>query len=195
MRSTGCMYWFSCCLPVLLSLSPRRAIHLQSSHPSDRVKRDAADLCVSTGLPGPCNTGASNALLASSAWHKLNAILVFSDSRLGTVQDVLPEGGSLAIPCSHVYPHTSPIFETCNRDWSALKGADAARVAAAAALGCDVCVRSVWERYDSRDYYSSGEPPNIAQLRKYHPSPPDIVSNAQRKCSQCCCRFATRYTA
>ena len=55
---------------------------------------------------------------------------------LCSLQDFMPAGGRLVLPCLYDYPHTSADFLQNGGPWAALKAGDAARAAAATALGC-----------------------------------------------------------
>lgn len=77
------------------------------------------------------------------------------------MQSFLASGGYLAIPCAHAYPHTNVVF--AKNPLPALKGADAARFAAAAALGCDVSVESVWN-YDRENDVLPMDPKTYKEL-------------------------------
>ena len=53
----------------------------------------------------------------------------------------MQNGGRLVLPCFHAYPHTNEVFLQGGGPWAALKGGDAVRAAAAAALGCKVTLQ------------------------------------------------------
>ena len=57
------------------------------------------------------------------------------------MQRFMSAGGRLVLPCFHAYPHRTKEFLQGGGPWAALKGGDAARAAAAAALGCKVALQ------------------------------------------------------